>query len=239
MGEQIHFPLFLQFISFFAFIAVARAGVIGYESRPAYNDAPSVSYSSVSAPAPSYVSPPVYSKVAAPVYAAPTYKVNAPAYKVAAPVAYARNVATEEYTPAHYEFGYGVEDPHTGDVKSHQETREGDYVKGSYSLIEADGSKRIVEYTVDPHSGFNAVVHKQAGAAPAYAKAAPVSYAKAAPVSYAAPIASNTHATPAGYSAVPAVARASYSAAPAVSYSSVSAPVAQTYAAHSAPSYYH
>ncbi|KAG5875580.1 hypothetical protein JTB14_009193 [Gonioctena quinquepunctata] len=229
----------LKFISFFALVAVARAGVIGYESRPAYNDAPSVSYSSVSAPAPSYVSPPVYSKVAAPVYAAPTYKVNAPAYKVAAPVAYARNVATEEYAPAHYEFGYGVEDPHTGDVKSHQETREGDYVKGSYSLIEADGSKRIVEYTVDPLSGFNAVVHKQAGAAPAYAKAAPVSYAKAAPVSYAAPIASNTYATPAGYSVAPAVARAGYSAAPAVSYSSVSAPVAQTYAAHSAPSYYH
>ncbi|KAG5876974.1 hypothetical protein JTB14_027873 [Gonioctena quinquepunctata] len=164
----------VKIIVLVAIASIAHAGVIGYDSHAAYSDAPSVSYSSVSAPA---IHAPVYAKVAAPAYAAPAYKVAAPAYatpaykvaapaykvaspayQVAAPVSYAKNVVAEEYAPAHYEFGYGVEDPHTGDVKSHQETREGDYVKGSYSLIEADGSKRIVEYTVDPHSGFNAVV---------------------------------------------------------------------------------
>lgn len=54
-----------------------------------------------------------------------------------------------------------VHDTITGDAKSQQETREGDVVHGSYSLIEADGTKRIVEYTADPHNGFNAVVHKE------------------------------------------------------------------------------
>lgn len=60
--------------------------------------------------------------------------------------------------PVHYKFGYAVKDPHTGDHKEAWETRDGDHVKGSYSLIEADGSKRIVDYTADKHSGFNAVV---------------------------------------------------------------------------------
>lgn len=36
---------------------------------------------------------------------------------------------------------------------------------GSYSLIEPDGTRRIVEYTADPVQGFNAVVHKEPAAA--------------------------------------------------------------------------
>lgn len=53
-----------------------------------------------------------------------------------------------------------MHDPHTGDEKQHQEERDGDSVKGSYTLKEADGTTRVVEYTADKHSGFNAVVHK-------------------------------------------------------------------------------
>ncbi|KAH0545796.1 larval cuticle protein A2B-like isoform X2 [Cotesia glomerata] len=60
-----------------------------------------------------------------------------------------------------YSFNYGVQDPHSGDSKSQHEVRDGDVVKGSYSLIEADGTKRTVEYTADDHHGFNAVVHKE------------------------------------------------------------------------------
>lgn len=59
-----------------------------------------------------------------------------------------------------YSFNYAVNDPHTGDVKHHNEERDGHVVKGSYSLKEADGSTRIVEYHADKHSGFNAKVHK-------------------------------------------------------------------------------
>lgn len=59
-----------------------------------------------------------------------------------------------------YAYNYGVNDPSTGDVKSAHEERDGDVVKGSYSLNEPDGTIRIVEYTADPHNGFNAVVKK-------------------------------------------------------------------------------
>ncbi|RZC35687.1 Chitin bind 4 domain containing protein [Asbolus verrucosus] len=65
------------------------------------------------------------------------------------------------YAPPKYEFKYGVEDHHTGDIKSHQESRDGDVVKGEYSLHEPDGTILRVQYTADKHSGFNAVVHRQ------------------------------------------------------------------------------
>jgi hypothetical protein len=61
-----------------------------------------------------------------------------------------------------YSFNYGIKDPHTGDVKSQHEERDGDVVKGQYSLVEPDGSVRTVDYTADDHNGFNAVVHKTA-----------------------------------------------------------------------------
>ncbi|XP_063219875.1 cuticle protein 19-like [Bacillus rossius redtenbacheri] len=66
----------------------------------------------------------------------------------------------EPYAFPQYEFKYGVHDPHTGDVKNQWESRDGDVVKGSYSLVEPDGSTRTVHYTADKHSGFNAVVKK-------------------------------------------------------------------------------
>lgn len=34
-------------------------------------------------------------------------------------------------------------------------------VRGSYSLVEPDGSKRRVDYVADPVNGFNAVVKKE------------------------------------------------------------------------------
>lgn len=71
-------------------------------------------------------------------------------------------VRPEPYDPApQYAFAYNVQDSLTGDSKSQQETRNGDVVKGSYSLVEPDGSIRTVFYTADPLNGFNAVVDKQ------------------------------------------------------------------------------
>uniref|UniRef100_A0A182UDG7 Uncharacterized protein n=1 Tax=Anopheles melas TaxID=34690 RepID=A0A182UDG7_9DIPT len=55
-----------------------------------------------------------------------------------------------------YKFEYGVKDPHTGDHKSQWEHRDGDVVKGAYTLDEADGTKRVVEYSSDKHNGFQA-----------------------------------------------------------------------------------
>jgi len=66
----------------------------------------------------------------------------------------------------HYSFTYSVNDASTGDVKSQSETRDGDAVTGQYSLIEADGTRRIVDYTANDANGFNAVVRKEAAVAP-------------------------------------------------------------------------
>ncbi|XP_014247044.1 uncharacterized protein LOC106665256 isoform X2 [Cimex lectularius] len=57
-------------------------------------------------------------------------------------------------------FKYGVKDLHTGDIKNQWEERDGDVVKGEYSLVEPDGSIRTVTYTADDHNGFNAEVKK-------------------------------------------------------------------------------
>ncbi|EDX09183.1 larval cuticle protein A2B [Drosophila simulans] len=59
-----------------------------------------------------------------------------------------------------YAFAYNVQDALTGDSKSQQEVRDGDVVKGSYSVVDADGSLRTVFYTADPINGFNAVVQR-------------------------------------------------------------------------------
>ncbi|XP_063980686.1 larval cuticle protein A2B-like [Diachasmimorpha longicaudata] len=85
-----------------------------------------------------------------------------------------------EYDPhPQYTYAYDVQDALTGDSKSQHETRNGDVVSGSYSLIEADGTRRIVEYTADPINGFNAVVHRE----PAVVKAVVPAVAPIAPAS--------------------------------------------------------
>ncbi|XP_037941298.1 cuticle protein 8-like [Teleopsis dalmanni] len=63
--------------------------------------------------------------------------------------------------PAKYEFSYGVHDETTGDIKSHSEQRDGYNVRGVYSVVDPDGFKRVVSYTADQHSGFNAVVNRE------------------------------------------------------------------------------
>ncbi|CAG9858817.1 unnamed protein product [Phyllotreta striolata] len=83
----------------------------------------------------------------------------------AAPVAYAghgdySHDHQDYYAHPKYQFEYGVKDPHTGDHKSQHETRDGDVVKGYYTVAEPDGTLRTVHYTADDHNGFNAVVEK-------------------------------------------------------------------------------
>lgn len=160
----------------FALVGVATAGApIGYSTvgAPAFRAAPVAAYAQ-----------PAYAQVAQPVlraaYAQPAY---AQPLLRAAPVV-AKAVAAEPYDPnPQYNYGYSVSDSLTGDSKTAHETRDGDVVKGQYSLVEPDGAVRTVTYTADPINGFNAVVERTAGA-PVVAKAI------AAPVAhYAAPIA--------------------------------------------------
>lgn len=63
------------------------------------------------------------------------------------------------HAKAFYNFAYSVDNPATGDVKRHSETRNGDEVRGSYFLIEPDGGHRLVEYTAGIN-GFNAHVKR-------------------------------------------------------------------------------
>lgn len=58
-----------------------------------------------------------------------------------------------------YSFAYGVEDPLSGNYQNQREERDGDVVRGEYSVVDADGTMRRVTYTADPRNGFQATVH--------------------------------------------------------------------------------
>uniref|UniRef100_A0AAG5D672 Uncharacterized protein n=1 Tax=Anopheles atroparvus TaxID=41427 RepID=A0AAG5D672_ANOAO len=135
------------------------------------------------------------------------------------------------YAHPKYSYNYGVHDSLTGDVKSQVESRDGDVVKGQYSLVEPDGSVRTVDYTADDVNGFNAVVSKSAPSVHAKTVVAPavVAHHAAAPAVYA------THAAPAVYASHAAPAVYASHAAPAV-YASHAAPA--VYASHAAPAVY-
>ncbi|XP_031333415.1 larval cuticle protein A3A-like [Photinus pyralis] len=193
----------LRYIVFAAFVAVANAGAIGYNLPAAhvqYAAAPAVTYAAA-APAHYAHAPVHYAHGPAVAYS------HAPA-AYAAPIAKA--VVAEEYDAnPQYSYAYDIQDAVTGDSKNQHETRNGDVVSGSYSVVDPDGVKRTVEYTADPHNGFNAVVHREplgvavkavAPVAAPLAYAAPVAKYAAAPVAYAAPVAKYA-AAPVAYAA--------------------------------------
>ncbi|XP_044743745.1 cuticle protein 19-like [Chrysoperla carnea] len=132
-------------------------------------------------------------RIAAPAYGyahGPALSYAAPALAVAhAPIAKAVVAAPQVIAYPKYSFNYGVSDAHTGDQKSQWEERDGDVVKGQYSLVEPDGTVRTVDYTSDAHNGFNAIVNRQGHAshpaAVAKVVAAPAIAAYAHPAAYA------------------------------------------------------
>ncbi|XP_039965709.1 cuticle protein-like [Bactrocera tryoni] len=158
------------------------APVAHYAAPVAHYAAPSAHYSAPAvvktvAPVAHYAAPvahysaPAVVKTVAPVahyapapvahYSAPAAHYSAPAAHYAAPLHHYSN-QVDEYDPhPQYKFSYGVDDKVTGDSKSQYEERDGDVVHGHYSLIDADGFKRTVHYTSDPHNGFNAVVNRE------------------------------------------------------------------------------
>ncbi|XP_053953178.1 larval cuticle protein A3A [Anastrepha ludens] len=154
---------------------------------------PIVARTYAAAPAPLLSFRSVAAPVAAPLAApAPIVAAKALAAPVAAPVAVAADIVDPH---PQYTYAYNVQDALTGDSKTQEETRDGDVVRGSYSLIEPDGSRRIVNYYADPINGFNAVVQKDVPVA----AVAPVVAAKAvaAPIVAApAPVVANSLAAP-------------------------------------------
>jgi hypothetical protein len=134
--------------------------------QPFYQSAPVVAYTEPEAKLVVATAP---AKIVTPARAVPTAraevvpvapaKLVAPALPVAKIVQVVPAQAQLQPNPS-YSFAYEVQDQITGDSKSQQETRNGDIVKGRYSLIEPDGSRRTVDYTADPTNGFNAFVQK-------------------------------------------------------------------------------
>jgi hypothetical protein len=84
-----------------------------------------------------------------------------PAQAVYKQAAIVKQVAYAAEAPANYEFNYDVHDTHTGDIKQQRESASNGAISGQYSLIDADGYRRIVDYTADDHQGFNANVRRE------------------------------------------------------------------------------
>nr|AYA49917.1 cuticular protein 99 [Leptinotarsa decemlineata] len=53
-------------------------------------------------------------------------------------IAIAKQAVVDVWAPPKYEYKYGVDDAHTGDLKQKQESRIGDLTKSEYGLAEKD-----------------------------------------------------------------------------------------------------
>jgi hypothetical protein len=146
-----------KFVLLFASLAAVNAGVLQ----------PAGIYQQTAAIFPqqgAIVKQPVYAQAAyQPAYSQPAYQ---PAYAQPAIVkqlvqpAIVKQVHYAE-APANYEFNYDVHDEHTGDIKQQHEKAVNGAITGQYSLIDADGYRRIVDYTADDVHGFNANVRRE------------------------------------------------------------------------------
>uniref|UniRef100_A0A182JIH3 Cuticular protein RR family n=1 Tax=Anopheles atroparvus TaxID=41427 RepID=A0A182JIH3_ANOAO len=68
----------------------------------------------------------------------------------------------EDYDPnPSYQFGFDVKDDEFTNYQNRKETRDGNVIKGSYSVVDSDGFIRTVTYTADPKEGFKAEVSRQ------------------------------------------------------------------------------
>ncbi|CAG7726914.1 unnamed protein product, partial [Allacma fusca] len=69
----------------------------------------------------------------------------------------------EYYAYPRFNYQYHVAHPITGEFKHHGEERDGPNVRGSYALLEPNGSIRHVHYVADIN-GFSVNVHQTPGA---------------------------------------------------------------------------
>jgi hypothetical protein len=60
-----------------------------------------------------------------------------------------------------YQFGFDVKDDEFTNYQNRKEQREGNVIKGSYSVVDSDGFIRTVSYTADPKEGFKAEVVRE------------------------------------------------------------------------------
>lgn len=151
-----------------ALVAAASAGVLSsygdaqsaYGDAQSYNNLEAVHYNS--APAASNYGAPALTSYDAPIhgaYAGAGHSNGGYLNGGYASGGHSHN-NVDYYAHPKYQYKYGVDDPHTGDHKAQHEERNGDVVKGYYTVADPDGTLRTVHYTADDHNGFNAVVEK-------------------------------------------------------------------------------
>jgi len=95
---------------------------------------------------------PSYQPPSAPSYQPP----SAPSYQPPSPPRYNAPRSEESYEPPKYEFDWAVNEDYT--KFNHEEQRDYDNTKGSYSVDLPDGRRQTVTYYVDGDSGFVAEV---------------------------------------------------------------------------------
>ncbi|EDW68928.1 uncharacterized protein [Drosophila virilis] len=84
--------------------------------------------------------------------------VAGPERLVAVPDAYGGGTHSDYVARPEYSFAYGIEDGQTRVLQNRKETRNGDEVRGVYSVVDPDGTLRVVKYTADDTNGFQAEV---------------------------------------------------------------------------------
>lgn len=101
-------------------------------------------------------------------------------------------------TSVEYDYNYAVHDENTNDIKQHHEKAHNGAIVGQYSLMDADGYLRIVDYTADDVNGFKAVVRREFVEAPKNApiiEKAPVAQKQNTPQYFSSPAPSKSPIT--------------------------------------------
>ncbi|XP_028141203.2 cuticle protein-like [Diabrotica virgifera virgifera] len=146
--------MYSKILSVLALTALAQAGVLDYSHGHGHATSYASSNLGGTEHGHGYAAPVLSQAYAAPVAATHGYVAPSLAH------GHSAHHDVDYYAHPKYEFNYGVQDGHTGDHKTQHEVRDGDVVKGSYTVAEPDGTLRTVHYTADDHNGFNAVVEK-------------------------------------------------------------------------------
>ena len=138
------------------------------EVRPLQTSPAAVSHSTISHETPAHVvvrtAPAVHVAQPLAVHSAPVTFHHDPAvapavvHTVGGPSAVRTEPVVVSSAVPRYNYGYTVNDAASGDLKQRQESRDGDIVRGSYTVADPDGRIRHVEYTADKEHGFRATV---------------------------------------------------------------------------------
>ncbi|KAJ8918379.1 hypothetical protein NQ315_008074 [Exocentrus adspersus] len=136
------------------FAVVAQAGLLNYASHPS-------SFTTSNHVAASVLSHGYTAPVIAHGYSAPAHDEDYDLESCGPRLIKVHHDVSAFQAHPKYQFSYGVQDAHTGDHKSQHEERDGDVVKGYYTVADPDGTLRTVHYTADHHNGFNAIVERK------------------------------------------------------------------------------